>query len=76
MARVVDWAWESKGSVEPDRLKCSSGVYYILTSGDSYYNRFSCVAEELEGSCFRTSDEEKALAYWREFTANHWSENQ
>lgn len=76
MAYVIDWAFESRGSVMPDQLKCSSGVYYILTSGDRYYNRFSCVADEVAGSCFRTTDKEKALAYWREYTANHWSENQ
>lgn len=76
MAYVIDSALESIGTVMADQLKCSSGVYYILTGAERYDYRYSCVADELAGSCFRTTDKEKALAYWREYTANHWSENQ
>lgn len=75
MAYVIASEIENKGSVMSDQLKCSSGVYYILTSGDRYFNRCKTVADEVANSPLRTTDKQEALAYWDEFTSNHWSRN-
>lgn len=73
MAYVVASEIESRGSVMSDQLKYSSGIYYILTSGDRYYDRCKTIEDEVANSPLRTTNKEKALAYWDEFTAHHWS---
>lgn len=74
MAKVIDAAFQSRGSVEPDRLIFSSGMYYILTSGDSYYRRYSCVADELHGARIHnraTPHRNKAMEMWNNYIKDH-----
>ena len=68
---------ESRGSVFPDRLVFTSGLYCLITSGDSYYDRWDGSAQSAvecgraNGIC--TSDREKAFQQWDAYTKNHYS---
>ena len=68
---------ESIGSITVDRLMFSSGLYCLVTSGDSHYNRFDGTAVSAvecgraNGLC--TSDREKAFQQWDAYTKNHYS---
>ena len=68
---------ESRGSVAADRLVFTSGLYCLVTSGDSHYNRFDGTAEAAvecgreNGIC--TANKEKAYQQWDAYTKNHIS---
>ncbi|HHV6356742.1 TPA: hypothetical protein ACUMPZ_001991 [Haemophilus influenzae] len=74
MAKILECALESRGSANSCQLKFSSGIYYILTGADRYWNRFDNVAEEVAGSFLRTTDKEHAYKVWKEYTRNYYSE--
>ena len=68
---------ESRGSVAADRLVFTSGLYCLVTSGDSHYNRFDGTAASAvecgraNGIC--TADRVKAFQQWDAYTKNHYS---
>ena len=68
---------ESRGSMTVDRLILTSGLYCLVTSGDSHYGRFDGTAASAvqcgreNGIC--TSDKEKAFQQWDAYTKNHYS---
>lgn len=74
MAQILEYALESRGSANSCQLKFSSGIYYILTGADRYWNRFDNVAEEVAGSFLRTTSKEVAYNVWKEYTRNYYSE--
>ena len=68
---------ESRGSITVDRLVYTSGLYCLVTSGDSHYDRWDGTASgavecgRANGLC--TSDKEKAFRQWDAHTKNHFS---
>ena len=68
---------ESRGSVAADRLVFTSGLFCLVTSGDSHYNRWDGTAASAvecgreNGIC--TVNKEKAYALWDAYTKNHIS---
>lgn len=75
--KTVSTEIESRGSVSPDRLVFTSGLYCLVTSGDSHYDRWDGTAESAvkcgraNGLC--TANKELAYQQWDEFTKNHYS---
>lgn len=78
--RTVEFEIESRGSCYADKLVFTSGLYCLVTSGDTGYDRWDGTAAgavecgRANGLC--TSDKAKAYAQWGEYTRNHWSRNQ
>ena len=68
---------ESRGSVAADRLVFTSGLFCLVTSGDSHYNRWDGTAASAvecgreNGIC--TADRELAFQQWDAYTKNHIS---
>ena len=75
--KVIAAEFESRGSIAADRLVYTSGLYCLVTSGDSHYGRWNGTAESAV-ECGRTNglctpDKEKAYQQWDEYTKNHIS---
>ena len=75
--KVIAAEIESRGSVAADRLVYTSGLYCLVSSGDSHYGRWDGTASgavecgRANGLC--TSDKEKAFRQWDAHTKNHFS---
>ena len=68
---------ESRGSITVDRLVYTSGLYCLVTSGDSHYDRWDGTAASAvecgraNGLC--TANKELAYQQWDAYTKNHFS---
>lgn len=75
--KTVSTELESRGSLTVDRLVFTSGLYCLVTSGDSHYNRWDGTAASAvecgraNGLC--TADRVKASRQWDAYTKNHFS---
>lgn len=69
MAKVLDYAYESRGSIYPISLRYSSGLYYIKTT-HGWHIDATDIAEEVRVSKMfglTTPSEEKAWAMWDDY---------
>ena len=68
---------ESRGSLAPDRLIYTSGLYVLVTSGDDFFERWDGSAASAvacgRSHGFCTTSKEEAISRWEAYTANHFS---
>ena len=75
--KTIFTEFQSRGSVSPDRLVFTSGLYCLVTNGDDHYDRWDGTAASAvacgRSHDFCTSNKEEAFRRWNEYTANHFS---
>ena len=73
--KTLETALQSRSSSFADKLIFTSGLYCLVTSGDTGYDRWDGSARSAvecgrtNGLC--TTDKAKAYALWGEYIANH-----
>ena len=73
--KTLETALQSRSSSFADKLILTSGLYCLVTSGDTGYDRWDGSARSAvecgreNGLC--TTDKAKAYALWGEYIANH-----